>query len=83
MEVLHEAWASPFTTKSNLAKAMADEVAACASAGWITTKRGPREYTRSWRITPKGLDVLWKSLRRTERNSYADAEDEAGDDDLS
>src|SRR3954454_7045778 len=82
MELPHEAWASPFTTKSNLAKASADEVAACASAGWITTRRGLREFTRTWRVTPEGLEVLWKSLKHTERSRDAEAEDDAGCGDL-
>lgn len=57
-----------------MGKTLADEVAACASAGWITTLRGRNEFTRTWRVTPEGLTVLNRYLRRKESH-HGDRED--------
>lgn len=56
--VLLAAWLGGFLTKSDLARVKADEVAAAASAGYITTSTGPDVYGRLWVITTKGLTII-------------------------
>lgn len=59
--VLHSAWSSSFTTKSDFAREHANAVAAAASQGWLTTyDPHHRAYTNSWRITPAGLKELFR-----------------------
>jgi hypothetical protein len=58
--VLHEAWAGGFTTKSDFARANADEIACAASSGLLTVQDTRDTFGRSWRITPAGLALLWQ-----------------------
>lgn len=49
-----------FTTKSDVARAYATEVALAASLGLITTVLpGETAFTNKWRVTPKGLALLY------------------------
>lgn len=57
--VLMKAWKGGFSTKSDFARAHADQVAIAASCGLITTKMpGGQLYGREWLITKQGLEVL-------------------------
>lgn len=64
LPILWEAWDSPFTTKSNLAKESADEVAIAASEGLISVRLGCG-HGRVWHITPAGLHCLWGAIHST------------------
>ncbi|BAF89594.1 hypothetical protein AZC_3596 [Azorhizobium caulinodans ORS 571] len=57
---MQEAWLKPFMTKSNIAKAEADGVALAASLGLITTRVDATTFGRIWRVTPKGLSLLFQ-----------------------
>lgn len=56
--VLRKAWLQGFRTKSDFARAYADEVAIAASLGLISTKIGKDRFDRTWHITRKGMDFL-------------------------
>jgi hypothetical protein len=56
--VLHEAWTTGFTTKSDFAREFADFVAMAASMGLITTRINNQVYGKQWQITSKGLYAL-------------------------
>lgn len=58
-QVLEAAHECPFKTKSNFAREYANEIAAAASEGFLTTKFADGSFTRSWRLTPLGLSVLY------------------------
>jgi hypothetical protein len=49
-----------FTTKSDLARLYADEVAVAASKGWISTEVYSDDdwYSNVWQITARGLIAL-------------------------
>lgn len=55
--VLH-AHTAPFTTKSDFARKMANEVALCASEGLISTQMETGRFTNRWLVTREGLDFL-------------------------
>jgi hypothetical protein len=57
-KVLQRAWRGGFSTKSDFARRYANEVAACASLGYITTKVKRLTYGNQWFITNLGLEVL-------------------------
>ena len=48
----------PAMTKSQLARTYADQIAECASRGWLTVILPDGEVGRSWRLTPTGLAYL-------------------------
>lgn len=48
----------PAMTKSQLARTYADEIAICASHGWLTVILPDGEEGRCWRLTPTGLAFL-------------------------
>lgn len=56
--VLERAWKGGFSTKSDFARKHANEVAVCASLGYITTKEKPKTFSNVWRITNPGLEIL-------------------------
>jgi hypothetical protein len=58
--VLHRAWASPFTTRSDYARENTEQVAVAACLGLITVKHHNtlNEWGRTWRITAAGLQLL-------------------------
>lgn len=59
-DVLHFAWRSEFTTKSDFAREHATLIAAAASQGWLTTFDPIHlAFTNCWRITPAGLKELF------------------------
>ena len=59
--VLLEAWSKGFSVKSDFSRARAAEVAAACCLGLITTRlpAATHPFGRTWRITPKGLSLLW------------------------
>lgn len=60
-EILHFAWRSEFTTKSDFARLHANMIAAAASQGWLTTYDPVlNAFSNSWRITPSGLQELFE-----------------------
>ena len=65
VDVLVEAWISPFSTKGDFARLHADFVAMAASDGMITTKIAAGLYGRRWLITEAGLRHL-RALGETE-----------------
>lgn len=56
-EVLFKAWQGGFAVQSNFARYHAQEVAAAASTGLITTQLNGRSYGKRWYITKKGLEA--------------------------
>ena len=56
--LLSRAIQKPFTTKSDLARAAANEIALCASEGFLTTALPNGHYTNTWMITATGLAWL-------------------------
>lgn len=48
----------PFTTKSEFARYAANEIALCASEGFITTKVNEQTYGNVWMVTQLGLEYL-------------------------
>jgi hypothetical protein len=61
-DVLHLAWSQPFSTKSDFARAYADEIAEAACRGLITTRTEAGEWGRYWRITPAGAAIICPEL---------------------
>lgn len=58
ISILSTAWQSPFTTKANIAREYADEIAAAASLGYLTTQQDQTHFGRTWLITSLGLNKL-------------------------
>jgi hypothetical protein len=56
--VVHEAWITGFTTKSDFAREFADFVAMAASMGFITTRINSQVYGKQWQVTSRGLAAL-------------------------
>lgn len=56
--VLVAARTSPFTTKSDMARKFANEVALAASEGMLTTKMSETQFTNVWMITADGLAFM-------------------------
>jgi hypothetical protein len=57
-EVVHQAYLGGFSVSSNFAREKAQEVAAAASIGFISTLEAPDMYGRTWHITGPGLQHL-------------------------
>lgn len=58
--ILWEAWANPFTSKSNFAKEHATLIGVLASEGLLTLRHAPWGTFRNvWRVTPEGLIQMW------------------------
>ena len=55
--VLWKAWRSGFSTKSDFARAMANEVAVAASLGLISTRISGHKFGTKWHITKQGLET--------------------------
>lgn len=62
-KVLHQAWLSPFSTKSNYARHEADWIAVAASQGLLTTRASKDLYGQLWRVTPRGLARLFEEMK--------------------
>lgn len=59
--VIHFAWKSEFTTKSDFAREHATAIAAAACLGWLTTfDPHHAAYTNTWRVTPDGLKEIFR-----------------------
>ena len=56
--ILEQARRRPFTTKSDIARKLATEVAVCAVDGLITTRVNDDTIGNVWMITSEGLDAL-------------------------
>lgn len=56
--VVAKARQEPFTTKSEFARYAANEIALCASEGFITTKVNEQMYGNVWMVTQLGLEYL-------------------------
>ena len=56
--VLEHARLRPFKTKSDIARALANEVAVCACDGLITTRVNDMAIGNIWMITAEGLEAL-------------------------
>ena len=56
--VLEHARLRPFTTKSDIARALANEIAVCACDGLITTRVSDTTIGNIWMITADGLEAL-------------------------
>ena len=57
-----QAWASPFTTRSDFAREWADDIAMEAILGNITTLNADGSYGNVWRITSKGIAEVEKGM---------------------
>jgi hypothetical protein len=64
--VLFNAWRLPFTVQSDFARSFAGEVAMAASDGLITSHEKQGVYGRVWRITPRGLELLWQEIEKND-----------------
>lgn len=60
LPVLHRAWSSPFTTRSDFARTNPEAVAMAACLGLITVKHHQtlNEWGKTWRISAHGLQLL-------------------------
>lgn len=58
--VLYTAYLHSFKIQSDYSREFAQEVAALASLGYISTVEAPGVFGRSWRCTGIGLEVLRK-----------------------
>jgi hypothetical protein len=58
LEVVTEAYLSPFTVSSNFARANAAKVAMASGERYITTKIVGDLYCSVWRVTAEGLQFL-------------------------
>ena len=56
--VLCAARTNPFTTKSDLARKAANEVALAASEGFISTKLSEATFANVWMITAEGIAFM-------------------------
>jgi len=56
--VIAKARQDPFTTKSAFARYAANEIALCASEGFISTRVGEGNFSNVWMVTHEGLDYL-------------------------
>lgn len=71
MTVLYRVWSGQITTKSDLSRHYADEIAEAASRGWITTEiLRPRDndYGRQWRMTAAGITALHRAQKEDRTN---------------
>jgi hypothetical protein len=59
-DVLRRAWQSPFSVKSDFARANAGLVALAASQGLLTTRLDRENYGTRWLITPVGIARVYK-----------------------
>lgn len=57
LQVLHGAWSSPFTTRSNFAREHPEHIARASCLGFISTKQ-PAGWGTRWHITAAGLRFL-------------------------
>lgn len=57
-EVLIEAWAGGFTTKSKFAREAANIIAVAATEGLITTRLEEEVWGNRWMITEKGMNFM-------------------------
>jgi hypothetical protein len=57
-DTLYRTYTSPVSISSDFARYKAQEIAALASMGLITTKVTKRLYGRTWRITEEGIETL-------------------------
>lgn len=66
MVLLQHVWLHAPTTKADHVRSMADEVAECASRGFITTQiiPGRHGWGRIWKITPTGCAYLFENAAR-------------------
>lgn len=83
LHLLQLVWTSPITTKSDLAREYADEIAEAASRGFLTTRvvyGSPRAvWGRRWKVTAEGLTFLRMSahlITTQEIAAYADQEED-------
>ncbi len=68
LALLQRVWTYSITTKSDYARAYADEIAQGASAGFLTTQIAPGDITkqdrpvfgRVWKVTPQGMAYLYE-----------------------
>jgi hypothetical protein len=67
--VLHNTWRSPYTTKSDFARAHANYVAMCASEDLITTKIAEDTWGNEWLITEMGMAFMQELQFTLERMS--------------
>lgn len=67
--VLHTTWRSPYTTKSDFARAHANYVAMCASEQMITTKIADDTWGNEWLITELGMAFMEELQTTIERMS--------------
>ena len=77
VHLLQRAWTYSLTTKSDDARAFADEIAEGASRGFITTSVIPNGavYGRLWKLRPEGVSFLFANanLLTDEEVRYAEA----------
>lgn len=61
VSVLQEVWTYERTTRGDLARVNADDIAEAASRGFVTTAIIPhgQVYGRLWKVTPEGLAFLY------------------------
>jgi hypothetical protein len=61
VHLLQRVWTYVVTTKSDDARAFADEIAEGSSRGFLTTQVVPHGnvHGRIWKVTPRGLTFLF------------------------
>ncbi|MFZ3194101.1 MAG: hypothetical protein WA154_12965 [Moraxellaceae bacterium] len=71
--LLQRVWTYAQTTKSDLTRVYADEIAEGSSRGFLTTQVVPGRgiYGRLWKITPTGLQWLYDNAERIAEEEVA------------
>jgi hypothetical protein len=60
---VQRAWRQGFTVQSDFARKHAVLVGKAASCAFITTQITHDEWGTTWRVTPVGLDFLWREIK--------------------
>ena len=58
LETLHLVYLAPRSIQSDFARERAQEIAALASQGYVTTRQAKDTFGRLWRVTPPGQSIL-------------------------
>lgn len=57
-KVLLEIYLKPTAVQSNFSRTYAQQIAALASLGLVSTRTSRQEFGRQWRVTSDGYDLL-------------------------
>ena len=58
IKVLHAIYLRPTAVQANFSRKYAQQIAALASLGMLSTRTARREFGRQWRVTSEGYELL-------------------------